>query len=117
MMMILTLAYVGLGWCCSGPGTIRMQWGAFFAVAAGRIVTTVALEPAVLVVDAARGVAITLASAANGQVGDGIVVGVAGWICELLATLWLLLLLLSVRRHNDAVAGGRCRLVGHCCCR
>lgn len=59
-----------------------MEGGALFAVAARRVVAAVALQLALLVVDAARGVAVALAAAADGQIGNGVVESVAGRIRE-----------------------------------
>lgn len=63
--MILTLTWMGLQVVGPRPGPIKVEWGALFAIAAGRVVAAVALELAAFVVHAATGMSVAFASAAD----------------------------------------------------
>ena len=82
--VLLTHTLVGLRDGGAGPGSVKVEGLAAFAVDAGRVVATVAGEAAVLVGGAASSVAVTFAASADGEVGQRVVVALPGLLVALL---------------------------------
>lgn len=71
----LTFAFVGIPGGGPCPGSIEVERPTSLAVSAGCVVPALAGDLAVLALDAPRRVAVALAPAADGKVGDGVVMG------------------------------------------
>ena len=106
--VVRTDTFVGLAEGGAGPGSVIVEGLAAFAVDAGRVVFALTRELSVGVDGAARGVPVTLAAAADGEVGERVVVALLRVDARLARVV---VGVQAVERHPDV--GGRHPVLQH----